>query len=464
MTTRADDRSLEADVMRTSECGDAASKRPPSRSPLVAQASRSLLEPLATDEPWVAALEAFRTRCPRRLDRIGDYERLLAAGEHLRIGADVLAGRHQPAPAVEGWLNKADGRKKRIFSYPAPDELLFRTVNRLLQPAAVEAASPWCRSFLPGGGARASFRSLLAAEDLAAQAAVRLDVRDYFNSIDVEDLLARLPPALAEDPVRPLLEAALRDRRVVSAGQVVDGGRKGVMAGTPLAPLLATLYLRELDEEAATGATYARYSDDIIALGPPAQVAEIDGLIRCRLTERGLEVNEGKSSIAAPGRPWDFLGFRYGAGVVGLAPLTERKLRARSTRLARRLLRWRERTGAPPERVLATFLRRTNRRLYGMPGERSDFSWATWFLPMLDGPAGLAALDAHVQREARYAATGRRNARARHDIPYLSLVAAGHVPLVTAFWAVREGPAAYAALVSRRAGLDQPPATWRATA
>ncbi|HVL06162.1 MAG TPA: reverse transcriptase domain-containing protein [Acidimicrobiales bacterium] len=442
--------------MRTSECGNAASKRPPSRSPL---------DPLATDGPWVAAVDAFRTRCPRRLDRIADYDRLLDAGEHLRIGADVLAGLHRPAPPVEGWLNKADGRKKRVFSYPAPDELLFRTVNRLLQPAAAEAASPWCRSFLPGGGARRSFRSLLADGDLTAKAAIRLDVRDYFNSIDVDDLLGRLPPVLAADPVRPLLEAALRDRRVVVGGQVVDGGRKGVMAGTPLAPLLATLYLRELDEEVAgAGATYARYSDDIVALVPPATAGELDRLIRSRLAERGLEVNEAKSAIAGAGEPWDFLGFRYADGGVGLAPLTERKLRARSTRLARRLLRWRERTGAPPERALATFLRRTNRRLYGAPGERSDFSWATWFLPMLDSPQGLVALDAHVRREARYAATGRRTARTRRQVPYAALVAAGHVPLVTAFWAVREGPAAYEALVDRRAGLDQPSASWRATA
>jgi RNA-directed DNA polymerase len=447
--------SLEADVLRTSECGNAASKRPPSRS----------LDSLVTDDPWLAAVDAFRTRSPRRLDRIADYERLLAAGDHLRIGADVLAGRHTPAPPAEGWLNKADGRKKRVFSYPAPDELLFRTVNRLLQPAAAQAASPWCRSFLPGGGARVAFRNVLADDGLGAKAAIRLDVRDYFNSIDVEDLLARLPPAFAGGPVRQLLEAALRDRRVTRDGQVVDAGRKGVMAGTPLAPLLATLYLRELDDEvAATGATYARYSDDIVVLAPPADIVELDRLVRTRLAERGLEVNESKSSVTAPGEPWDFLGFRYAAGAVGLAPLTERKLRSRATRLARRLLRWRERTGAGSERALAAFVRRTNRRLYGVPGERSDFSWATWFLPMLGGPEGLAALDAHVQREARYAATGRRTARARSRVPYEALVAAGHVPLVTAYWAVREGPAAYEALVGRRAGLGQPSASWRATA
>lgn len=431
--------------MRTSECGNAASKRPP---------SRSILASLATDEPWLAAVDTFRTRCPRRLDRIADYERLLAAGDHLRIGADVLAGRHRPAPPAEGWLNKADGRKKRVFSYPAPDELLFRTVNRLLQPAAAEAASPWCRSFLPGGGARASFRSVLADHEVRAKAAIRLDVRDYFNSIDVDDLLARLPPAFAAGPVRHLLEAALRDRRVTRNGAVVDGGAKGVMAGTPLAPLLATLYLRELDDEVAgTGATYARYSDDIVVLAPPAEIAGLDRLVRDRLAGRGLAVNEAKSSVTGPGEPWDFLGFRYAAGAVGLAPITERKLRGRATRLARRLLRWRERTGASADLALTAFLRRTNRRLYGTPGERSDFSWATWFLPMLGGPQGLVALDAHVQREARYAATGRRTARTRRQVPYDALVAAGHVPLVTAYWAVREGPAAYETLVGRRAGL-----------
>ncbi|HEV2759855.1 MAG TPA: reverse transcriptase domain-containing protein [Acidimicrobiales bacterium] len=440
--------------MRTSECGNAASTRPPSRSPLEAEASRSPLDSLASDEPWLDAVDVFRTRCPRRRDRIAQYEELLASGAHLRIGADVLAGRHQPAPPVEGWLNKVDGRKKRFFQYPPADELLFRTVNRLLQPAAGLAASPWCRSFLPGGGARAAFRSVLADEALDGKAAMRFDVRDYFNSIDVVDLLARLPQPFGDDPVRSLLDNALLDPRVECGGRIVDGGRKGVMAGTPLAPLLATLYLRDLDGEiAGTGATYARYSDDIVALTPPQERVGLERLVRSRLAERGLEVNETKSAVAAPGEPWDFLGFRYAAGMIGLAPITVRKLKARSTRLARSLLRWRDRTGASPDRALAAFLRRTNRRLYGVPGERSDFSWATWFLPMIGGPEGLQALDEHVQREARYAATGRRTARTRQYVPYETLVGAGHVPLVTAYWAMDEGPATYEALVRRRARL-----------
>jgi hypothetical protein len=72
---------------------------------------------------------------------------------------------------------------------------------------------------------------------------------------------------------------------------------------------------------------------------------------------------------------------------------------------------------------------------------------------MLDDPDALAALDAHLQREARYAATGRRNSRARALVPYDALVDAGHLPLMTAFWATKEGPDAYAAAVTRRARL-----------
>jgi len=411
---------------------------------------------LDSDGPWQAALEVFRARNPRRRDRIAEYESLLEAGAHRRVAADVLAGCYQPAPPVEGWLNKADGRKKRVFQYPPRDELLFRVVNRLVQPAAAEAASPWCRSFLPGGGARAAFRAVLADPAADAKAALRLDVRDYFNSIDVVDLLATLPADFSHGPVGALLAAALLDPRVEQAGRFVAGGRKGIMAGTPIAPLLATLYLRDLDHEVAgTGSTYARYSDDIIVLAPAAELPGLERNIRAHLARRGLAVNEDKSAVAAPGQPWDFLGFRYWQGAISLAPMTERKLKARTTRLARSLLRWRERNAADPQRAVRAFWRRTNLRLFGVPVERGEFSWATWFLPMLSGPDGLGALDGHLQREARFVATGRRNGRARQAVPYSSLVEDGHLPLVAAYWAMHRDVLSYDALVSRRTGLDR---------
>jgi hypothetical protein len=401
------------------------------------------LDALADDEPWRASIETFALRHPRRRARLAAYEALVDEGEHQRIAERVLAHTHRPAPPVESWLNKADGRKKRVFSYPPADELLFRTVNRLVQPAASAEASPWCRSFLPGGGPRTTFRHVVADAGAVHKAALRLDVRDYFNSIDIDDLLARLPESFTTGPLGSLLRAALTDQP----------DQRGVMAGTPLAPLLSTLYLRDLDHEVAAGATYARYSDDILVLASPADVTDLEALIRARLAERNLRVNEGKTGTAAPGAPWDFLGFRFDNGRIGLAPITVHKFRARTTRRARSLLRWRERKDAAPERALSAFLRRTNRRLYGPHDDPARFSWGTWFLPMLHDASELRALDAHVQREARYVATGRRTPRARARAPYAALVRDGYLPLVSAYWAGRESLDAYDALVARRTSL-----------
>ncbi len=375
----------------------------------------------------------------------------MSTGEPPRPCSPAATGRFPPR---EGWLNKADGRKKRIFRYGPLDELLFRTVHRLLQPTALQLASPWCRSFLPGGGARAAFAAVVADRDVGSKAALRLDVRDYFNSIDVDHLLTVLPPPLSTGVTGALLSAALRDRRVWRDGALADGWPKGVMAGTPLAPLLATLYLTDFDDEAAaTGVTYARYSDDILVLAPPDELAAVECLLRIRLAERGLKVNETKTATAAPGDPWDFLGFRFADGNIRLAPLTIAKVRSRTSRVARRVLRWRERRGVERDHALWSMTRRLNRRLYGAAAGRSEFSWATWFLPMLDSPDDLPAIDAHVQRELRYAATGRRTARARAQVPYPQLAAAGYLPLVAAYWAGRTGLATYDALVAARTGL-----------
>jgi hypothetical protein len=82
-----------------------------------------------------------------------------------------------------------------------------------------------------------------------------------------------------------------------------------------------------------------------------------------------------------------------------------------------------------------------------------EFSWATWFLPLLDRPDLLAVLDDHVRREARYVATGRRTARTKRLVPHSALLEAGHFPLVAAYWAIRGQRSAYDALVARRTGL-----------
>jgi hypothetical protein len=443
---------MEAVARRTFVCGlqplqsDSSSLAPPSST--VDSILTSLLDP----DVWTGHIEAYAIANARRRPKIVAYREVVASGTAATIADAVLAGRHRPRPPAEAMVNKADGRKKRVYQYAPADELLFKIVNRLVQPIAGEATSPHCHSFLPGRGARSAMRALLRDDDLPAKACVRLDVSDYFNSIDPARLLRTLPARLADDePLRRLLEATLLDDRVVRGGEVVTVAQKGVMAGTPLAPVLSNLYLRALDAEFATsGTTYGRYSDDIVAFAAPDDADALDAQLRASLAAAGLTVNERKSGRSAAGEPWEYLGFRYHAGILDVSRNAQRKFRGKITRLSRKLQRHQLRFELDPDVVTRRFVRRVDRSLYGVPSDAEGFCWATWFFPVLTTDATLSALDAHVQQKIRFAATGRHNARGRKELPYEALRAAGYLPLTTAYWAHRAGRADYDALVALR--------------
>ena len=361
-----------------------------------------------------------------------------------RIVDDFDRGRWQPAPPLRHLLNKPDGRQKVVFTFGPADDLMLKALNRALQPIVEPALSPFCHSFRPGRGPRSAYAQVFALRRLDRLASLHVDVRDYFNSIPVERLLDSVPEAMKADrSLMSALQAALRDRRVLADGVVIQDDHKGVMAGTPLAPLLSNLYLRPLDATfAAADVTYVRYADDILVVGESGALEAARALIESCLAGLGLALNHRKTRYAAPGEPWEFLGFRFSGGRLDVAPNTAAKLRGRARRLARRAI---ER----PDPV-AYALRRLNRRLYGVGGRRRDFSWAAWFFPLLSQTTTLVALDRAIQGQLRFAATGRHERRSFRALPYSALATAGYVPLVAAYHAFRESPGAYDRLIGTR--------------
>ena len=427
------------------------------RMPLQSQFSslplRAISAELADLAVWHATVDDLERRWSGDIETITRSRALLASGAVERLIDDLLALRHQPSPARRIALNKAGRKKKIVYQLPPLDELLCRVLNRVLQPRVAEWISPTCHSFQHRRSAVTAFASLLAAPQVSSLASLHVDIADFFNSIDVEDLLERLPAHLLHDRVlRTYLQQLLRDERVQTDGGMVRELRKGVMAGTPLAPLLSNLYLRELDGAVdALARASARYSDDMLVLGTPAQVIEAETLIRDLLHRRGLAVNEGKTRRGDPGAPWDFLGLRYAAGAIGLSANTQRRLRGKVRRRARRLARYRVASGSDSARICSLFVASLNRTLYGVRSRGDvDFSWARWFFPLLTTSDQLGELDAVIQQSVRWAACGSRRARARALVPYSVLHEAGYLPLLSAFHAYRHDPATFAGFLEAR--------------
>ncbi len=393
---------------------------------------------------WEDLLGTTAVRLAHRRRRLNVYADLVAVGAMALAAREYREQRLRLSPPIRRTINRAGGRRKTLFLFAPPDEFFLRGLNAVLQPLAAAHHSPLCHSFQPGRGVRSAYRDLLRRPGLDSMAWVRMDVRDYFNSIPPARLLNDLPEPLCQDaPLQAFLSNTLLDRRVISDGEEVLDDHKGVMAGTPLAPLLSNLYLRPLDARfEQRGAIYLRYADDFIIFGGQAEVVAHRRAVEESLTGLGLELNPFKTRSGAAGEPWAFLGLRWEGGRLDLAEHSVRKLHGRARRMARR--------GRIMRDPLGYFVRRLNRRLFGAGGDPADFTWATWFFPVLGGDATLRRLDAVIQEQARFAATGRHERRNRGAVPYSRLRAAGYLPLTTAFHAYARETVEYEALIESR--------------
>jgi hypothetical protein len=403
-------------------------------------------ERLRSLELWEGLLAAGEGygRWGRR--KLSVYRDLVDSGEVGEMVEDFAAGRLSLNPPTRRLLNKADGRKKVVFTFAPADELFLKGLNRILQVTAAADHSRLCHSFQPGRGPRTAYREIRKVRGLRGLHCLHLDVRDFFNSIPVEPLLESLPASIVEDePLCRLLFQTMRDQRVVSGGELILDAHKGVMAGTPLAPLLSNLYLRRLDDAFEYGRTpFLRYADDIVVFGSEDAVHQHGREIEERLAGLGLGLNPRKTRLSAPGEPWEFLGLRYEAGSLDLAANTVGKLRRRVRRIARRA-----RHRADPLRAA---VRRLNRRLYGVGGRSSDFTWASWFLPLLTRDDTLRQIDVLVQEQLRFAVTGVHSRRNFKAVSYEGMRGVGYLPLVSAFHAYRRGRVEYEALLESSSG------------
>jgi hypothetical protein len=85
-------------------------------------------------------------------------------------------------------------------------------------------------------------------------------------------------------------------------------------------------------------------------------------------------------------------------------------------------------------------------------GRSTDFTWASWFFPLLSGDATLRRLDYLIQEQLRFAVTGVHSRRNFQAVSYERLRGVGYIPLVSAYHAYRRGATEYEALLESFTG------------
>lgn len=263
----------------------------------------------------------------------------------------------------------------------------------------------------------------------------KIDISNYFNSIDVGRMCRILKAVFAEEQELLAFSQRLLSNPYVKVGKSVVEEQKGVMAGTPLAVFFSNLYLTELDKEfdKRDDVIYCRYSDDIIVFAKEKErLEDAKKIIFAHIDDKGLAVNREKEVTTLPGKEWSFLGFSYKDGVIDISHISKEKLKGKMRRKARALIRWKKRKGKEDNMAVRAFIKRFNKKLYDSD-DPNETNWSRWYFPIINTDKSLKEIDAYMHDCLRYTAS-ETHTKARFNYRYEQMKALGYRSLVNEWY------------------------------
>ncbi|MBQ3384491.1 MAG: hypothetical protein IJG59_04670 [Erysipelotrichaceae bacterium] len=383
----------------------------------------TLLDELKSKEVWNDFLSYKTERNQLQKREIKQLQSFIDGEKYL-----IVTDFDYPAKKM---ISKIDSKKKRtVYSYSTEETWILKLLAWLLYRYD-DRISDNCYSFRRHSTAKTAFDRIMSIDDLDEKYVLKVDIHDYFNSINVPVLLNILHEIINDDEsLYDFLKMLLTQDRCYYNGELIEE-KRGAMAGVPLASFFANIYLLSLD--AMFAESYFRYSDDIIIFCDSLQEVENTfRLLKNHIEEKKLTLNMDKYSVSEPHEKWEFLGFSYYDHNIDLSETAIRKMQGKIRRKARGLYRWRQKNGYSFEKAAAAMIRSFDNRFYDLSGN-NEFTWTRFYFPVLTVSDGLHKIDEYMQMYLRYLYSGRHY-KGNYDITYRQLKKLGYTPLVSEYY------------------------------
>jgi RNA-directed DNA polymerase len=225
---------------------------------------------------------------------------------------------YRPQPGRRTWIDKPGSTEKRPLGIPAVRDRVVQTALRhVLEPIWEAEFAETSYGFRPGRGC---LNALRRVDELLKQGytwVVDADLRKYFDTIPHDRLMEAVRQRIADGRVLDLIESYLQAG--VMDREELQTSEQGSPQGAVISPLLANLYLNDLDHEAARqGLMMVRYADDFVILcRNQAEAERALAWVRERLEAKGLTLHPEKTRLvdATQKGGFDFLGYHFERGM-----------------------------------------------------------------------------------------------------------------------------------------------------
>ena len=239
---------------------------------------------------------------------MGLLRQLCEPQNRLQLLNAIESGNYSIAPPHIARIPKDNGEFREVYVNEPIDRIFLSLYNDVLFEMFGDRIHPACKSYQKGIGCPQTVKEISKQICEKGTNGYKVDLSKYFDTVRIEVIDAALDELDTCSPLDNIVREYYHNNLVFDADGNLVEHYGSLKQGCAVASFLANYVLRDIDAVCSKAVPiYARYSDDILIIGPRADKAMF--YLQTMLEAKGLKLNPKKIEKLSKDKFFTFLGF-----------------------------------------------------------------------------------------------------------------------------------------------------------